>query len=85
MDRGTLWVTIHGVPKSWTQVNIAHTTLINWYRQRKRFHRISSYLMDFLVAPVVKNLPANVGDARDQGLILRPGRSPGVGNGNPLQ
>ena len=32
----------------------------------------------------VKNPPANVGDARDMGSI--PGlRSPGVGNGNPLQ
>ena len=34
---------------------------------------------------VVKNLPANVGDARDTGLISGLGRSPGVGNGNPLQ
>ena len=37
------------------------------------------------MAPVVKNLPANVGDARGQVLIPRSGRSPGVGNGNPLQ
>ena len=29
--------------------------------------------------------PANAGDARDEGSILRSGRSPGVGNGNPLQ
>ena len=34
---------------------------------------------------VVKNLPANAGDARDMGLIPGSGRSPGVGNGNPLQ
>ena len=34
---------------------------------------------------VVKNLPANVGDAGDMGLILGWGRSPGGGNGNPLQ
>ena len=34
---------------------------------------------------VVKNLPANAGDARDVGLIPGLGRSPGVGNGNPLQ
>ena len=34
---------------------------------------------------VVKNLPANAGDARDTGLISGLGRSPGVGNGNPLQ
>ena len=34
---------------------------------------------------VVKNLPASAGDARDVGLIPELGRSPGVGNGNPLQ
>ena len=33
---------------------------------------------------VVKNLPANAGDARDMGLIPRSGRSPGVGSGNPF-
>ena len=34
---------------------------------------------------VVKNLPANAGDARDAGSISELGRSPGGGNGNPLQ
>ena len=34
---------------------------------------------------VVKNPPANAGDARDAGLIPRLGRSVGVGSGNPLQ
>ena len=34
---------------------------------------------------VVKNLPANAGDAGDKDLILGSGRSPEVGNGNPLQ
>ena len=33
----------------------------------------------------VKELPANAEDARDLGLIPRLGRSPGEGNGNPLQ
>ena len=37
------------------------------------------------VVLVVKNLPANAGDTRDVGLIPRLGRSPGVGNGTPLQ
>ena len=37
------------------------------------------------MALVVKNLPANAGDIRDMSLIPGPGRSPGVGNGNPLQ
>ena len=34
---------------------------------------------------VVKNPRANAGDARDVGSISGSGRSPGVGNGNPLQ
>ena len=34
---------------------------------------------------VVKNLPANEGDARDVGLIPWLERPPGGGNGNPLQ
>ena len=33
----------------------------------------------------VNNLPANAGDVRDIGLILRPGGFSGVGNGRPLQ
>ena len=34
---------------------------------------------------MVKNLPFNSGDAENVGLILGSGRSPGVGNGTPLQ
>ena len=34
---------------------------------------------------VVKKLPANAGDTEDSGLIPELGRSPGGGNGNPLQ
>ena len=37
------------------------------------------------VALVGKNLPANAGDLRGSGLIPGSGRSPGRGNGNPLQ
>ena len=37
------------------------------------------------VVLVVKNLPANAEDIRDTGLIPGLGRSPGEGNGNPLQ
>ena len=36
------------------------------------------------VALVVKNQPANAGDIRGAGLISGLGRSPGVGNDNPL-
>ena len=37
------------------------------------------------VALVVKNAPASAGDIRDVSLIPGSGRSPGEGNGNPLQ
>ena len=38
-----------------------------------------------LGAQVVKNLPANAGDARDTGSVSGSGRSPGEGNSNPVQ
>ena len=41
--------------------------------------------MGFLGSAVVKNLHANTGDRRDSGSIPGSGRSPGIGNGNPLQ
>ena len=34
---------------------------------------------------MVKNPPANAGDSGDVGTIPGSGRSPGEGNGNPLQ
>ena len=37
------------------------------------------------VALMVKKPPANAGDIRDAGSIPGLGRSPGEGNGNPLQ
>ena len=38
-----------------------------------------------IVALLVKNPPANAGNARDVDSIARLGRSPGVGNSTPLQ
>ena len=43
------------------------------------------YFLDFPGGSVVKNLPADAGDAGDLGLIPGSGKSPGVGNGNLLQ
>ena len=37
------------------------------------------------MAQQVKNPPANAGNTGDKGLIPGSGRSPGGGNGNPLQ
>ena len=47
----------------------------------KQFH-VGNPFIGFPGSSVVKNLPANAGDA---GLIPGSGRSPGGGNGNPLQ
>ena len=44
-----------------------------------------SYNWASQVVLVVKNLPANAGDVRDEGLTPGLGRSPGGGYGNPLQ
>ena len=41
--------------------------------------------MDFPSGSAVENLPANAGDTVDMGSIPESGRSPGEGNGNPLQ
>ena len=41
--------------------------------------------MGFPSGSVIKNLPANAGDAGDPCLIPGSGGSPGGGNGNPLQ
>ena len=42
-------------------------------------------ILGFPGGPVVKNLPVNAGNAGDMILIPEYRKSPGVGNGNPLQ
>ena len=77
-----------------------HLTLFNSYKifhkmnDSIRYHRLTSpnswaltmhpgtYTLGFSDDSVVKNPPANAGEA---GLIPESGRSPGEGNGNPLQ
>ena len=49
------------------------------------FWKIVETDMGFPSGSVVKNLPADVGDAGDLGSIPGLRRSPGEGNGNPLQ
>jgi len=46
---------------------------------------VCSGILGFPGDAVVKNLPANAEDSGDVGLIPGLGRSPGVGNCNPLQ
>ena len=69
----------------------------SWPRNRTRVSRIAGRrftawatreallpILKFQVAQLVKNPPANAGDARDASSIPGLGRSPGVGNGNPF-
>ena len=44
-----------------------------------------NYANRFLVALAVKNLPCTAQETRDTGSVPGLGRSPGGGNGNPLQ
>ena len=46
---------------------------------------VKSWVWGFPSGSVVKKPPANDGDARDLGSIPELGRSPGEGNGNPIQ
>ena len=50
-------------------------------------HGTTQFHRGFPYSSAVKNLPANVGDARsvDSHLISGQGRSPGEGHGNPLK
>ena len=55
------------------------------FRVRLKFLITFPRILGFPGSSMVKNPPANSGDARDIGSIPRWGRSPGEGNGNPLQ
>ena len=48
-------------------------------------HMLTLFFLLEKVALVIKIPPANAGDVRDMGSILGSERSPGEGNGNPLQ
>ena len=71
-------------------------TDINWVQAKDTashpilyiiWHKMSMVLRlkGFPGGAAVKNPPANAGDSRDTDLIPELGRSPGGGNGNPVQ
>ena len=52
---------------------------------KNRFDIYYFFSESFLGGSVVKNLPANAGDAGDSSSTPRSGKNPEVGNDNPLQ
>ena len=60
---------------------------VAWPKDKKKIKLSSHHVVPGTsqVALLVKNLPANAGDARDMDLIPGSGRSPGEENGNPFQ
>ena len=72
MVRGALWATVHEVAKSQTRLSPFSYFLL-------------SYKGGFQGGSVVKNPPASAEGTNNTGSIPGLGRSPGVGNGNPLQ
>ena len=59
--------------------------LLSLLRSNSNQNMWSNPYVGFAGGAVVKDLPANVGDARDMGLISGSAKSLGEGNGNPLQ
>ena len=74
MNRRAWWVTVHG--------SQSHIGLSSHTHTHTRKHLIKR---GFPTDSVVKNLPANAGAVEDWGPTSGSGRSPGGGNGNPLQ
>ena len=79
-------------PPSWPHLNL-FTFQIPHFLAQSHFLRALTYESEgdtsiqvgFPGDSVVKNLPASAVDTEDSGSIPGSGRSPGEGNGNPLQ
>ena len=58
-----------------------------WHNEVHGIAKSQTQLSELITAhsTVVKNPPASAGDVRNKGLFPGLGRSPGEGNGNPLQ
>ena len=73
------------------QVSSEAVFILPWRCQRSQDTQLTPLASFDLVQTLwpsgrkVKNPPANVGEARDAGSIPGSERSPGIGNGNPLQ
>ena len=69
---------------SWDQLQVSYLQDKLVYKHRRKYTSVHWY-WGFQVALVVKNPSIIVGDIRDAGSIPGLKRSPGGGNGNPLQ
>ena len=89
MDRGDLWATAHGATKSKTWATNTFPLLQTSLGALCQLASVSQVGKQLLLAcnpgSVLKNSPASVGDRWDMDSIPGSGRSPGEGNGNPLQ
>ena len=76
LTKNFIWVFLYSVMNTFINFwgNVIHYEL-----------QYGTVLMGFQGVSVVKNLPANAGDARDAGSVPQLGRFPIVGNGNSLQ
>ena len=84
------WVQSQGWEDTLDKGKATHSSILAWripwttvQGVTKSQTQLSSF--HFLSMHMVKNPPANAGDTGDGGSVPGLGRSPGVGNGNPLQ
>ena len=81
MDRGAWWATVHRVTKSQIWLNQQHTHTCTWFYELLLFEE----LLIFVSNPGGSDGKVSACHAGDPGSIPESGRSPGEGNGNPLQ
>ena len=84
MDRRAWQVTVHEVTKSQTQLSRHTHTHTHTYTHAHTV-RFFDFHLGFPGCAVLKNPPANAGDAKDVSSVPGLGRLSGVGNGSPLQ
>ena len=78
MDRGTWQATVHGVKKSWTRLSDSHT-----HTHTHTHNHFTSKVTR--LRPGGSDGKASAYNSGDTGSIPESRRSPGEGNGNPLQ
>ena len=89
MDREAWWAAVHGVAESGTTEQLTLTYFATWQQSEfpravvsTGFKRLPRIQMDF---PGGSDNKASACNAADRGSIPGSGRSPGEGDGNPLQ